>query len=97
MITIQSIWRWMANAIGPARAFFLLQKLLAIDVTPLFFLLQIPQIIHQGIHLGRKIIGPGSLMELLHSSGIGNSVIKLILYGVKNISVSLFVYRKVFL
>jgi len=47
------------------------------------------------MHQGGGIISPGSLMELLDSSGIANGVIQHILYIVKNILVSFLVYGKV--
>ena len=35
-------------------------------------------------------------MELLDLAGIGNGIIQLILYSIKNIMISLLVFRKVF-
>ena len=49
------------------------------------------------MHQRRRIVGPGSLMELLDSLGIANGVTQLILCLIKDILISLLVCRKVLL
>jgi hypothetical protein len=47
-----------------------------VNIEFLLFLLQILQIFHQRMHTDRRIVDPGSFMELFDTAGICNGVIQ---------------------